>query len=226
MNSFNFASFEFPRLLAVMPVLTNLQRKQKREAHGAMYKSYVFGTYTHAPTPLHERDECSCGFYLGESQNLRWGWCDEVEGVGRTINHKGWYLDDEGIDETIRGMVFRLPHSRGFLIGWSMGKGMAGTIYYRTTYETERDAAYAADRIAEIVAEEERDYRRKDREEQELTEALERIDELRTKHHLFWRGLSGNKGDAYVAMLATERAKEIRSEVSKHVKTIRRLRGD
>ena len=51
----------------------------------------------------------------------------------------------------------RLPHNRGFLAGWSMGEGMISEIEY-TVYDDERNAAWAADSLAEDVAEKEREF--------------------------------------------------------------------
>ena len=90
------------------------------------------------------------GFYLGDELlwSLRWEWCDVVI---RSIRHTGWFTD-EYQSETIRGVVFRLPHGRGFLAGWSMGEGMASAVD-RYVWDDEKDAARAADDMAERAAE-------------------------------------------------------------------------
>lgn len=81
--------------------------------------------------------------------------CHESEEV--RINHTGWYTDDDGMKDTIYGIVARLPHGRGFLAGWSMGAGMA-TSLEREVYDSESSACHAADSIAERTAEREREY--------------------------------------------------------------------
>jgi len=58
----------------------------------------------------------------------------------------------------------RLPHNRGFLAGWSIGEGMISEIEY-TIYDDERDAALAADSIAEEVAEREREFQESQEED-------------------------------------------------------------
>ena len=95
-------------------------------------------------------------FYLDSdfAPGLRWQWCDDVT---NRINHTGWFTDEYGDGDKIRGIVFRLPRSRGFLAGWSMGEGRI-TKLDCTIYDDEIDAAYAADSMAEYVAEQERDY--------------------------------------------------------------------
>lgn len=72
------------------------------------------------------------------------------------LRHTGWFID-EFCDETYHGIVARLPGSRGFLAGWSMGEGMI-TVLERYIYEDIEDAAHAADSIAENAAENERLY--------------------------------------------------------------------
>ena len=95
-------------------------------------------------------------FYLGSdfSPDLRWQWCDDVTS---RINHTGWFTNEYGDGDIIRGIVFRLPRSRGFLAGWSMGEGMI-TGRGCTIYGDETAAAYAADSMAEYIAKQEREY--------------------------------------------------------------------
>lgn len=103
-------------------------------------------------------------FYLDSdfAPVLRWQWCDDVTS---RIAHTGWFTDEYGYDK-IRGVVFRLPRSRGFLAGWSMGRGMASEIDC-TIYDDEISAAYAADSMAEDAAEREREYQEQNKEEEE-----------------------------------------------------------
>lgn len=92
---------------------------------------------------------------------LRWEYADEI--APRAIRHTGWYCD-EYQDETIRGIVLRLPKGRGFLAGWTMGKGMATEIDVSWVHEDEIEAARAADERAERAAE-------RMREDQQMCEA-------------------------------------------------------
>jgi hypothetical protein len=98
------------------------------------------------------------------------GHCDKVatdQGRYRAIDHNGWYLEDEGFDgETARGVVYKLPHGRylaGIVTSYDEGRG---AILSREIYTADNDedaqfeAALAADKLAEIYAENERDYRR------------------------------------------------------------------
>ena len=103
-------------------------------------------------------------FYLESAfaPGLRWQWCDDV---ATKIRHTGWFTDEYGVGEKIRGIVFRLPRSRGFLAGWSMGEGMI-TELDCTIYGDETATAYAADSMAEDAAEQERDYQEQQNQEE------------------------------------------------------------
>lgn len=112
-------------------------------------RNSICGPYYHYPNP--DKAGSGCGFYLQSDgmPGLRWQWADDC---CRSIEHTGWYTDPHGDREKIRGIVFRLPRSRGFLAGWSMGEGMASTMD-STIYPDERSAALAADSMAQHAAE-------------------------------------------------------------------------
>lgn len=154
---FSFAGFSFPKWVWSLP-------KGSKAKRLASAKNPVCGPYYHAPKPGGRKGD---SFYLESDGgiSLRWQWADEVV----RLNHTGWYSDEFGDSEKIRGLVFRLPRSRGFLAGWSMGEGMASALEC-DIYETEREAALAADSLAENVAEREREYQEKQREEEEARE--------------------------------------------------------
>lgn len=82
------------------------------------------------------------------------------------LKHTGWFTDDDGMGDTCFGVVARLPRSRGFLAGWSLGANMA-TSFSRTIHDTEEEAARAADREAELSAEREREYQREHAESEQ-----------------------------------------------------------
>jgi hypothetical protein len=86
------------------------------------------------------------------------------------LNHDGWYCD-QFQDGTMYGVVARLPRSRGFLAGYSMGPQMS-TGFDSTIYETADDAARAADSEAETAAEREREYQEKWQADQDAETAL------------------------------------------------------
>jgi hypothetical protein len=140
---FSFAGFSFPKhvwTLDHMPVAKRLQRRAP----------VVCGAYYHCPTP---NQNAGVGFYLDSDGQpfTRWVWCDEVV----SLRHTGWFCD-EYQGQKIRGIVVRLPHGR-FLAGWSMGENMASSVDAEV-YTCERDAAYAADGLAESAADAEREY--------------------------------------------------------------------
>lgn len=158
---FTFAGFNFPKYVWTLPKGDFKKRISQRSP-------VICGAYFHTPRPIKKRNsDIGMGFYLDSDgmPSLRWQWADDV---CNSIQHTGWFLDtyDQRSDDTVRGVVFRLPHGRGFLAGWSMGEGMASEIDY-TIYEDETDAALAADSWAEQVAENERDYREEQNDEDE-----------------------------------------------------------
>ena len=146
--SFVFAGFAWPRYLATLPRGSLRKRAESRKPGRAMC-----GDYYHAPTPGAK----GRGFYLDSDgmPGLRWQWADETEGA--RIRHTGWFTDPDGSGDTIRGIVLRLPHGRGFLAGWSMGEGMASSVDYSPIFDDAADAAACADSMAENVAEGERE---------------------------------------------------------------------
>lgn len=87
------------------------------------------------------------------------------------INHKGWFTDEDQMGGTLRGAVYQLPARNGrprFMAGYQNSEdGTDGAaLALREVFigedsedeDAKRDAAYRADRLAEIVAESERDY--------------------------------------------------------------------
>jgi hypothetical protein len=148
-TEFTFAGFRFPRYVGMLKTGPLTKRLKKA-------KESFCGPYYHTPTPV-TADANARSFYLESdfAPGMRWTWCDEVEGV--RIDHTGWFTDDEGTGDKIRGLVMRLPHGHGFLAGWSMGESMASVIE-TDVYDSETDAAHAADSIAENAAEKEREY--------------------------------------------------------------------
>lgn len=142
---FAFAGFTFPRTVAMLP-------KGALAARVIARRNRLTGPYTAAPSP----NAKGAFFYLDSDfmPGLRWAWADETDA---RIEHRGWFSDTHGDGDTIRGIVFRLPKDRGFLAGWSMGESMASELETSRVYDDERSAAYAADSMAEGVAEKERE---------------------------------------------------------------------
>jgi hypothetical protein len=145
---FQFAGFNFPRRASLLP---RGSRKDRVEKHTKPSS----GSYYHSPKPNGEGKVQGSSFYLESDfmPNLRWEWCDKV---CNSIRHTGWYTNEHGDGDTIRGIVMRLPNNRGFLAGWSMGKGMASFVDTSYLYDEERDAANGANDLAKYDAEEEK----------------------------------------------------------------------
>lgn len=150
---FTFAGYTWPRYVATLPhKLWGLRISQASRLSMLRAKfDSPCGCYYHSPTPNGPAER---SFYLDSDfmPGLRWAWADEAYSRARE-----WYADDDG-STTIRGLVFRLPHARGFLMGWSMGERMASAVDYSQVFSEEDEAARAADSWAESVAESEREY--------------------------------------------------------------------
>ena len=142
---FAFAGFQWPRYVATLTPLSSLRKKREMRK--------VCGGYYHAPTPNANNGR---GFYLDDAGQpfTRWQWADDVEGAH--ISHSGWFTDDYGTGDKIRGIVILLPHGR-YMAGWSMGKGMASTIE-PGVFDDIDDAARMADEHARVAADNEREY--------------------------------------------------------------------
>jgi hypothetical protein len=190
MNAFTFAGFRFPRHIPQLVPLTYCGAgayapvvERIRAAGGKPPRFKVSASYYAAPAPLAARvpfgERPAFGFYLDSdfAPGLRWVWADKIEDI--QIRHTGWFCD-EFQDSSMRGIVLRLPHGRGFLAGYALGVGMSATVE-REIYACERKAAYAADRMAERAAEVERDYQDANRKGAEAAEAERESSEARAE---------------------------------------------
>ena len=166
-TEFKFAGFEFPKPIYMLPkskttMAWNPKLGYKNELLKRKESRKVVGPYYVIPTPNTKGKT----FYLESDfmPSLRWQYADEVSGTH--IRHKGWYTDVFDMqDQTIRGIVFRLPSNRGFLAGWTMGTEMITELEY-DIYSDEIDAANAADECARIAAERQIEFEAKENQEQ------------------------------------------------------------
>lgn len=148
----SFAGFNYPKYSVFLPKGTPKQRLEKRKTQ--TYPQYETSPYFQS-RPAINTDGRS--FYLESdfAPGLRWTYCDKVANV--RIDHSGWFTDEYGEGDKIRGIVLRLPHGKGFLAGWTMGENMISEVEY-DVYDREIECAYAADTFAERVAEKEREH--------------------------------------------------------------------
>lgn len=86
-----------------------------------------------------------------------------LRAVARPRSFGGYRIDD---GDAYMPVVLRLPRGRGFLAGWTMGKGMASSVGF-TIYQDESDAWRVADREAQSAAASEAEYRAQDQEGEE-----------------------------------------------------------
>ncbi len=159
---------------------------------------------------------------IGEASpcDLRVIACHEVDGAH--IEHTGWYSDDDCCGELMYGVVVRLPHARGFLVGWSMGANMCASIE-PDIYPDAVAAARAADRVAEIAAEKERAYQAKCEARRTVDDAREQIAHARAEHSQLIRALAKGIGDDATGARMRER---VRESVASARETIESTLGD
>lgn len=88
---------------------------------------------------------------------LRLYWANSfLNGPGRAGDIDGYYCDADMDGDTLKPIVARLNHGRGYLAGWTMGAGMCASID-ADIYGTPEDAARAAHDLAERDAERNRE---------------------------------------------------------------------
>ena len=105
-------------------------------------------------------DNVSCGL-------RRVGFADEImrgEGYSRAIDHKGWFIREDGDGgEVYRGVVYQLPARHGlpqYVYGYDDPNNEGAALLCFGPSVDKCGAARSADRFAEIFAEYEREYDR------------------------------------------------------------------
>lgn len=121
------------------------------------------------------------------------GYADELNSF---IKHTGWYTDDDGFYETVRGVVYQLPARDGkpqYVAGYddANNPGSACLSFditegerdencgYGCNEQGKRDAASHADQIAERCAENQREYNRAWRAGSDYHELSDEISTIR-----------------------------------------------
>ncbi len=80
----------------------------------------------------------------------RWWFVNDSTNYSYIIQHRGWVCDEDG-EEVLKGVVFRLPSSKGFLAGWALEDGCA--VVEKTLYANEYQALIHADYLAKRESE-------------------------------------------------------------------------
>lgn len=158
------------------------------------------------------------------SRGLRFvGFADDVaraEG-SRSVEHSGWYGDEFG-DTLFRGVVYALP-SRGGLRQFAYGyththnDDDCAVLCFDLDADNPLEAARFADRMAELVAETEREYQAKWQSARVVEECRERICAARRKHTALIRAIWRGDGDNAIGARLRE---TVRAEVCEARETI------
>jgi hypothetical protein len=104
--------------------------------------------------------------------------------TGRVANTTAYWCDEDG-STTLTPIIARLPHGRGFLAGWTMGKGMAACVD-ADIHANPSDAAYAAHDMAECDAGKERDRDQEDDEQDDKADTDSRFETVTGTAPSFW----------------------------------------
>lgn len=186
-----YAGFNYPRSIYQLPKPCNLAGLKKKRELRKVCGPY----YSPAPGAIAGGRHPGGFFYLDSDFSIGrgWEWADLVDGAG--IDHSGWYTDECGDLDKIRGLVIRLPHGR-YLAGWSMGEGMAST-YDGEIYTDLVEAARAADGMAETAAEKEREYQERWRRLQDMRDERDDLEKTARAARDAFKEYRGARNDHY-----------------------------
>jgi len=175
------------------------------------------------------------------------GFADELA----SLRHTGWFTDDDGCGETLRGAVWQLPsrdgcaqYVAGYLDPHNSGpalvefdvivgeRGGHGASYEERDTQARRDAARRADSIAEREAEREREHQRKWQAARDVEDLRAEIATAREEHSALaeeLRALRASHPDINAPKACAALRSELQSmrrDVSRAVKRIRELIDD
>lgn len=149
------------------------------------------------------------------------------ERVGRW-RHTGWHLDPLGDGDTVHGVIIQLPGRSGFARFVPAVSDPCNDDCYAVDFsdvytapgddtdDAVRDCAHAADRLAELYAEREREYQTEEGARIRIEEARERIKSERAEAHALAAEMREHAGHAAPAI-----CKELRRAMAAHRATVR-----
>lgn len=130
--------------------------------------------------------------------------------------HTGWYVD-RFQDETVSGVVYRLPSGRGFLAGytdpWNSEKDGSGPCNLEfETHATETEAARRADRLAELRAEFLREDSLREEAKTRADDLTQRVADIREEIRELVRGIRESILAPAVCRTMRDRIRALRAE--------------
>ncbi len=177
-----------------------------------------------------QRDEDGTLFIENPENGLRYlGKCHEVaRKEDFRFDCQGWYLD-EYCDETVCGGVYMLPHGRyvpATIDPWGNG----ACLDFSDIKDNARDAVYAADRLAELYAEKEREYRRVLKIEERVEEIASEIKQARQACRELCANIRANcdvvKGVEFLRKLIRDEVKTARRAIRELHRERETLQGE
>lgn len=115
------------------------------------------------------------------------------------LRHKGWFTDDDGFTGALRGAVLQLPSRGGqtrYLAAYADPENEGAFCVDLSVIDEKRDAALAADSMAERAAETERDYQRAWQEGSRYAQLLEDAKQARANHKALAKDLRATLAEA------------------------------
>lgn len=199
-----------------IPLRTRAAKRAKDPVNFAQYPAAVGGIDTREGNPRFRPLDSS------RPHGLHVAWIESGDEIGARwlgpadksarMDHQGWYANSFQ-DETTRGVVYRLPHGR-FVAGasdpWNCDKdGFGPFLMGREVFTDEREAALAADRLAEIYEEFLREDDAKQQAEAQIEEKRAEVASLREDIRELIAGIRESK-------LAPAVCAEIRDSIRRH----------
>lgn len=165
-----------------------------------------------------------CAWIENVGRGLRGvGYADEI--LSR-LRHKGWYTDDTQSD-VYRGIVYQLPGRDGkslYVYGYAdpMNRGAAFLCF--DYVDDKEDAARFADRLAEIFAEEEREYQEAWRAGRDYVDLEEEIKKVRAAALALAKERHTAKGSGYPTPMICATIRKTVLEAYQSIQTMREER--
>ena len=179
-------------------------------------------------------------FYINpvSSDGLRWienvskgwrliGYADELN---RSIQHTGWFTDEDGMGETLRGIVYKLPSRKGspvYAVGYADPyNDDCARLEIVTHCDDDSEAASYADSIAERAAETEREYQSAWQLGREYADASETIVANRETRKTLFAELRTVTLPPTICETIREKIKSTRRNIREALDTQRRITSD
>ena len=137
-----------PRRLACLRTSAQRHNEEFPSGSAATWRAMRYATFNSSVGLSQGMQSGESVWYAQDGEQFpREGYADECY---RGIRHKGWFTEGSHV-ETARGLVVKLPHGK-FIAGYEWGAN-GERVYFPEIFDSETEAARAADGHAERFAE-------------------------------------------------------------------------